>query len=170
MEINPARLQSHIDNELKCISDQRVIDQVRKYLLPHAELQLRDWNYGYAGEQFPCWTVLKHPTSRTEIAYCAQGFGPAFPWGNLNQLGNEDDSMDMDTEWSFTFLDAFFDSSAAAELPIWRIFKGHPGAVDYTAVSEEGEKAVRWNEVKKLRAETSDDYTIDTSIAYPRGW
>src|SRR5260370_7339874 len=49
---------------------------------------------------------------------------PRAPWG-LVWLGDEEDerrSIGMDSGCYSTFLDAYFESFAATELPIWRIF------------------------------------------------
>ena len=55
------------------------------------------WEYGKPGEQYPCWTVLKHDGSETGICYCDFGFGWRSHWG-LVWLGDEQKgSMGMDT-------------------------------------------------------------------------
>jgi hypothetical protein len=71
----------------------------------------RPWDYGVAGQTYPCWIVLEHPRSNTAIAYCAEGFGPRSPWGLLFLAGDHL-SMGMDSGWFTTLADAFLDSMA----------------------------------------------------------
>ncbi len=64
--------------------------------------ELRDWDYGSLGQQFPCWIVIEDRASNTCIACCEQGFGPEQPWGVLSVDGEEDLSMGMDSQWHST--------------------------------------------------------------------
>jgi hypothetical protein len=63
--------------------------------------------------------------SNTGIVYCESGFGPRAPWGLvwLGDVENEHMPMGMDSQWFSTLLDAYFESFAATELPVWRVFK-----------------------------------------------
>ena len=91
----------------------RQIDQ----LLVAPRRELRDWDYGEPGEQYPCWVVLEHPASDTAIAYCQQGFGPEHPWGLL-ALSGPHMSIGMDSGWFPTLPRAFRDSMAHDEPPM----------------------------------------------------
>lgn len=71
----------------------------------------RAWDYGDAGQTYPCWMVLEHPASNTGIAYCSEGFGPSYPWG-LVSLSGEHMSIGMDSAWYASLEDAFRESAA----------------------------------------------------------
>ena len=47
-------------------------------------LRLEDWpwDYGRDGQTYPCWISFAHKPSNTVVAYCAEGFGPTYPWGH----------------------------------------------------------------------------------------
>lgn len=60
-------------------------------------------------------------------------------------------SMGMDSGWFEHFLDAYFESPASADLPIWRVFQGH--AFPGTPISEEGGWEETWAKVMRLREE-----------------
>ena len=83
-----------------------------------------DWEYGAPGEQFPCCVVLAELKSSGAIVYCEDGFGPRNPWGLISLRTDEPKymSMGMDSGWFPTLMDAFFESWAATDLPIWRVF------------------------------------------------
>ena len=119
MPIDADALKALINGELEHLSDARVREHIRG-LLVEPEVVLRHWDYGQAGEQYPCWAVLNHPASNTGIAYCESGFGPRNPCG---LVGLGDRSIGMDSGWFPTFLEAYFDSFAATDLSIWRVFK-----------------------------------------------
>ena len=57
------------------------------------------------------------------------GFGPERPWGLVNLPHDEmpPGSMGMDSGWFSLFLDAFLESHAATELPIWRVLRSEAG-------------------------------------------
>ena len=75
-------------------------------------------------------------------------------------------SMGMDSGWFFTFLDAFFDSFSATELPIWRVFTGDfPGSANYKPISAEGSWDSAWQQIEALRkADPHGRYVCDTSF------
>src|SRR5205085_10543865 len=52
-------------------------------------------------------------------------FGPRSPWGLVNLSGSANMSIGMDSAWYVSFMEAYFESMAATELPIWRVFKQH---------------------------------------------
>ena len=149
-----------LELELSALSDMRVVTHIRG-LLVSPERQMRPWDYGRPGEEFACWLVLKHAASNTAIAYCEEGFGPAMPWGLLF-LSGEHMSMGMDSGWFESFLEAYFDSQVAPELPIWRVFQ-HCGT-DYPgrAISPERSWDDTWADVMRLRS-TNDGYRYDCS-------
>jgi hypothetical protein len=111
---------------------------------------MRDWDYGKPGQQYPCWTVLAHKASDTAIVYCEQGFGPESPWGLVSLAGTE---IGMDCSWFPSFAEAYFDSFAAADLPIWRVFKRIEGATfPGVPLTHESTWESTWNEVENLRS------------------
>ncbi len=120
---------------------------------------MRAWDYGTPGEKFLCWVVLEHAASNTGIAYCEHGFGPTMPWGLLF-LSGPHMSMGMDSGWYEHFLEAYFESKASSELPIWRVFQhrgtGYPG----TAITAEGSWDDTWSEVMRLRG-VNDGFRYD---------
>jgi hypothetical protein len=162
-------LKGLIDRELKRLSDARVLAQVRA-LLVEPKAILRDWDYGQPGEQFACWAVLNDTDSNTGIAYCENGFGPRNPWG-LVWLGSDEHrylSMGSDSSWFPTFLDAYFDSAAAARLPIWRITKTSSSAAREPITDENSWKAT-WQRVAEFRkVDPESRYDVDHSIAFKR--
>ena len=121
MQIDADTLKGLIGQELKNLLDVRVTAHIQLCWLSPAEL--RDWDYGEPGEQYPCWITLADNGSNIAIAYCESGFGPRNPWGLLWLESREYVSMGMDSAWHSTFLDAYFNSLAATKLPIWRVFK-----------------------------------------------
>ena len=121
MPVSAEILKARIESELVTLSDARVIAHIRGLIVkPHPVLCL--WDYGEPGQQYPCWFVLNDARSGGEIAYCERGFGPRAPWGLVDSRC-EERHMGMDSGWFRTFLDAFFESVASVELPIWRVFR-----------------------------------------------
>jgi hypothetical protein len=168
MAVHPATLTSLIEQELEHLSDARVLGHIRE-LLVEPEVVFRAWDYREPGEKYPCWTVLKYPSSETGIAYCENGFGPRCPWGLVGLDEDEQrNSMGMDSGWFTCLLDAYFDSHAAAELPIWRVFKetsSWPGE----PVTEEGLWEVTWQRLEQYRKEDpASKYGVHHSVAYQR--
>src|SRR5262245_14190114 len=120
MAIDTDILKTLVEDELARVTDVRVTRYIRSLLIEPKPV-LRDCDYGERGQQYVCWIVLEHRTSQTGIAYCESGFGPRAPWG-LIWLDSEA-SMGADCCWYTTFLQAYFESRAACDLPIWRVFK-----------------------------------------------
>ena len=88
-----------VDEELLRLTDPVQIEKVRA-LLVSPRCEQRGWDYGEAGQTFPCWIVAEHPESNTAFAYCEQGFGPECPWGLLFlSLSSPYTSMGMDCGW-----------------------------------------------------------------------
>ena len=154
MQVDGTALKAQIEGELAKVSDERVISYIRR-LLVEPSMILRSWDYGEPGQQYPCWTVLNdHQHSDTGIAFCASGFGPKNPWGLVwlgDDLNDKRMSMGMDSGWFPTFMDAFFDSFAATQLPIWRVFKEQPDGVR-TPVTDEDEWEVTWRKRDAIQA------------------
>jgi hypothetical protein len=168
MAIDPEALKSLIERELRCIPDACILSQIRE-LLAEPELVYRVWDYGKPGEKYPCWTVLKHAASMTGIADCEYGFGPRSPWGLVLIEGNEEhDSIGMDTAWFTSFLDAYFDSFAPTELPIWRVFK-ETSSWPREPITEEGSWEASWELVEQYRKDDpASRYDVNHSVAYKR--
>jgi len=131
---------------------------------------MRDWAYGEPGQQYPCWTVFEHDASDTTIVYCESGFGPRCPWG-LVWSGDEKRKyfpMGMDSGWYPRFLDAYFESFAATELPIWRVFRTDASGTR-ELLTEEGSWEAAWQQVYARRgADPACRYDCDHSVAYGR--
>ena len=163
MAINTDILKALVKDELARMADARVTNHIRSLLIEPNPV-LRDWDYGEKGQQYVCWTVLEDYASKTGIAYCKSGFGPRAPWG---LIWLEDSSIGMDSSWFRTFLQACFES-AAASLPIWRVFKTEPSGVHLPITAEGG-----WNEtwkqvMEKRREDQISRYDCDTSIVFER--
>jgi hypothetical protein len=150
MPVTARILEALIESELATVSDKRVLGHIRGMLVePH--VVLCNWDYGEPGQQYPCWFVLRDAHSGGEIAYCEYGFGPRCPWG-LVSFGREekDRSIGMDSGWFTTFLDAFFESVASIELPIWRVFRVEADGTR-TALTEEFTWDATWSRISELR-------------------
>jgi len=103
-------VQEKIDAELSRIVDAALLGAM-KPLLVAPRCEMRGWDYGEFGQEFPCWIVLDHLQTNTCIAYCECGFGPSFPWGLLFITG-QFLSMGMDSGWYANLEDAFRESMA----------------------------------------------------------
>jgi hypothetical protein len=163
------RLRALIDAELVDLDDARVAAHVRDLLVEPVPV-LRDWDYGEEDEQYTCWSVLEHPQSATGIAFCDAGFGPGRPWGlvNLPHDAVPPGSMGMDCSWFSRFLDAYFDSLAATELPIWRVLRSKAGADGgRVPLTPEMGWDEDWAEVKALRAgDSAGRYHCGHTVVY----
>ncbi len=107
---NKALIQQKLDAELSRIVDAAVLSAM-KPLIVVPRREMREWDYGKPGQQFPCWIVLDHLPTNTCIAYCEFGFGPSSPWGLLF-IGGEYLSIGMDSGWYSNLEDAFRGSMA----------------------------------------------------------
>jgi hypothetical protein len=164
MAINIKILRVLVKGELARMADARVARQIRSLLIAPKPV-LRDWDYGEKGQQYVCWIVLEDHASKTGIAYCESGFGPKAPWGLIFLEGS---SMGMDSAWFTTFLQAYFESSAATLLPIWRVFKTALAGVRLP-ITPEGGWDETWKQVMEKRQEDQTcRYDCDTSIVYER--
>ncbi|MDI1313739.1 hypothetical protein [Prosthecobacter sp.] len=151
MALTATTIQALIEAEIPSLQDLRVVSHIRSLLVEPTEVLL-EWEYGdeeNPDPTFPGWLVLSHPQSNTGIAYCEFGFGPKTPWG-LISLSNL--SMGMDCGWFSYFLDAYFDSTAATDLPIWRVFEQNGDSSSRVALTDEIDWDSAWREIKRLRA------------------
>lgn len=165
MSIDATTIKSLVEKELGCVSDTRVLMQIRKLLVEPNPI-MRDWDYGEKGVQYACWAVLDHEASNTGIAYCEGGFGPRWPWGLVALRGEECMSIGMDCGWFSSFLNAYFDSYASAELPIYRVFKTGPSGIREPITGENSWDAT-WEQVHALRKSDPESlYDCDHSIVY----
>lgn len=155
MSITAVQLRQLVESELASLSDQRVFDHIQRLLID-PRIELRDWDYGEPGQQFPCWIFLDDSVeSGTCVAYCEFGFGPSFPWGLLKSRDVDGDTpgyygMGMDSGWFSRMLDAVFDSFIVTRLPIWRIFEGVLHA-NPKPISDEGPWDSTWEQAYELR-------------------
>lgn len=77
-------------------------------------------------------------------------------------------SIGMDSGWFSTFMDAYFDSFAATDLAIWRVFKETPGQSS-TPISDEQHWHTAWEQIEALRAQDGEaHYGCSHSITYGR--
>lgn len=154
---------SLVEAELASLRDDRVVTLIRQLLVTPTAI-LRGWDYGSPGQAYPCWAVLDHPGSNTGIVYCEFGFGPRMPWG-LVFLRGAHLSIGMDSGWFGTFLEAFFESAASSELPIWRVFRREGHAFPGVPITAESSWHSTWEEVYRLRSEDpAHDYNCWHSI------
>lgn len=151
MTVTPNQIQALVDAEISELLDQRVVSHIRSLLVAPTAI-MREWDYGAPGQSYPCWSVLDHTKSNTGIAYCEFGFGPGSPWGLVFLSGTSHMSIGMDSGWFESFLEAYFDSMAASELPVWRVFKQEGDAYPGTPLTEESDRDTAWKEVDRLRA------------------
>jgi hypothetical protein len=169
MVIDANILKTMVADELAILTDERVVAHIQAFLV-EPTVTIRDWDYGQEGERYPCWTVLRHLPSNTAIAYCENGFGPRSPWGLVWLEGDQRlMSIGPDSAWFTTFLQAFFDSQPASELPIWRVFKTDTITGETLPVTNEDGWKVTWEKVAAFRqSDTTNRYTCWTNIAYER--
>jgi hypothetical protein len=146
----PTQIQALIAAELSQINDSRLLSHIRSLLVDPVAI-LRDWDYGVADESYLCWAVLDHSSSNTGIAYCAQGFGPNYPWGLVFLSGQSNMSIGMDSGWYESFMSAYMESMAVSELPIWRAYKQDDCEYPGVALTEESSWDSTWEEVYRLR-------------------
>ena len=102
--MNPAQISKLVASEIGRI-DQHDLARIITELLIEPREELREWDYGESGEQFPCWIVLEHRQTNTAIAYCDKGFGPDDPWGLL-PVDDPRPNIGMDSAWFVSLEDA----------------------------------------------------------------
>ena len=108
--MSAAQVSALVERELHSIAQLELAALARRLAIP-PRLEHRSWDYGPTEQYFPCWLVVEHLPSNTGIAYCAQGFGPSYPWG-LVSLSGEHMSMGSDGAWFVSLEDALRNSSA----------------------------------------------------------
>ncbi len=152
-------------DDMRALDDARVVAHVPALLVaPPRPLQLA-WPYGAAGVTFDAFLVLDHPRSGTGIVHCQQGFGPAHPWG-LIFTDRGPLSTGTDDGWYPRFLDAYFESKASADVPIWRVREWQTSR-DGAWLSGELPWDEAWAQVAELRASAPHgQHYCDHSIRY----
>jgi len=113
--------------EIEKVTLSELAAAIKAWLIPPF-LHTRQWEWGKDEEAFPCWAVLAHPPSGTGIAYCEYGFGPRCPWG-LVFLDSTQNHFGGDYCWYPSLEEAFCESYAASDLPIWDVVKIHQDIV-----------------------------------------
>ena len=107
--MNCNEISTLIETEISKICQLELIEAVsRNRIEPRVED--RDWDYGEPDQTFPCWIVLEDKSRNVAVAFCDQGFGPAYPWGLLFVSG-PDMSMGTDASWFLSLEDAVRSSS-----------------------------------------------------------
>jgi hypothetical protein len=91
-----------VQSEVSRLSDPGRRAALAALLTPPRKFAL-DWDYGTTDEQFECWQVGQSTSGDLLLVYCAQGFGPAFPWGFVFPLSK---SLGMDSQWHSGLADA----------------------------------------------------------------
>lgn len=117
-----AEVVAALDEDLLNLRDPRVHASIRAYRLPSPKPIRLTWDYGKPGDTLDGWLVFEDAGQRTGIVYCGHGFGPTNPWG-LIITGETCPSMGMDSGWFRRFIEAYFDSFSATDLPIWRVVR-----------------------------------------------
>jgi hypothetical protein len=103
------RIGALVEAQLASIEDKARRGALRAVLIDPV-LEQREWEYGAADEQYPCWLIAKAERSRIGLAYCEYGFGPGDPWGIVFL---DQPSLGMDAAWYTRLEDAFVNS------PLW---------------------------------------------------
>jgi hypothetical protein len=76
-------------------------ETLRRHLVD-PQLRTLTWDYG-PPDSFDCWIVGHTEDGSRDLAYCENGFGPAFPWGCVD---TDKASMGIDAQWSAGVEDA----------------------------------------------------------------
>jgi hypothetical protein len=106
MATDTPHVKSLVAGELALIADPTRRTALHA-VLREPVMEMRDWDYGPPGGQFPCWIVTVASERGVVIGYCEQGFGPRCPWGLL--WTDAQTSMGMDCGWFSSLADAFAD-------------------------------------------------------------
>lgn len=151
------------------MSDNRVRHHVQSLLI-EPKLLMRQWDYGDEGITYPCWNVLEHKASNTAICYSEYGFGPTYPWGLTFLKGDINTmSIGMDSGWFPIFLETYFESFAADELPIWRVFRQLGDDYPGEPLTEESDSESTWKKVYELReSDKHNRYNHAHSVEYKK--
>jgi hypothetical protein len=109
--------------------------------------------------------VLAHRPSNTGIAYCELRIWPRNALGLLTLEGAEHMSIGMGSGWFDHLPDAYFESYASADLPIWRVFQRQGARFPGTPITTEGTWEATWEEVMRLRSEKPElNYDCGQSV------
>jgi hypothetical protein len=108
------KISALVAEQLAQITDPVLAERIKELLVTPYAVD-RKWDYGVEGQSFACWTLLEHQPSNTGIAYCAEGFGPGYPWG-LVFMSGQHMNIGMDSGW-YPTLDAAMRASMAWEGP-----------------------------------------------------
>ena len=92
-----ADIQLLLKSEIELIEQVDLLECIQQHLI-EPRCEKREWDYGEQGQAYPCWICLEDQDSNSAVAYCAEGFGPADPWGLLF-LNGKHTSMGMDSGW-----------------------------------------------------------------------
>ena len=169
MSITPKLILSLVEAELVTVSDKRVIEHIQG-LMVSPQMVMRQWDYGETGTKCPCWSVLVHKKSDTGIAYSEFGFGPTYPWGLVKLSGTDNEqSIGMDCGWYPSFVEAYFESFASSDLPIWRIFRRGDTESSETPITPESDWDSTWEQIYKLReSDKTSVYNCNHSVEYQK--
>jgi hypothetical protein len=110
------QIRELVEGELSRIQDAEVREALRACLVT-PRVQTRQWDYGEAGEEYPCWSVAEIPEFEMELAYCEHGFGPHSPWGAVFVA---ESSIGMDSQWHDTLEDVFMSFGGRDLVRKWR--------------------------------------------------
>ena len=77
-----ADIQLLLKSEIELIEQVDLLECIQQHLI-EPRCEKREWDYGEQGQAYPCWICLEDQDSNSAVAYCAEGFGPADPWGLL---------------------------------------------------------------------------------------
>ena len=105
-----AEIARLVERELSGVQDAGLVGRIRTLLVAPYPVE-REWNYGAPSQRYTCWTVLEHQPSNTSIVFCAEGFGPSYPWGLVCTSGSAM-NMGMDSAWYASLADAMRGSMA----------------------------------------------------------
>ena len=76
--------------------------------------------------------------------------------------------MGMDSAWYPCFVEAYFESQASSDLPIWRVFK-QIGDAPSAPITAESSWEQTWERVNELRrTDTSAKYNCAHTVEYRR--
>lgn len=111
-------VNAFVQAEINKINDPLVNAALRSFLVFPSYHQ-RPWEWNKTPEEYPCWTVVRHEDSDTNIVYSEHGFGPKNPWGLV--FSSPQKGFGADSAWFQTLELAFCDSVAAGDLKIWNV-------------------------------------------------
>jgi hypothetical protein len=165
--VTPEDVTALVRDDMRALHDARVAAHVTSLLLAPPRPLLFAWPFGSGGERFDGFLVLDHPPSGTGIAYCRDGLGPEAPWALIftTGLGSPPSTGRPDESYP-RFLDAYFESKASADVPIWRVREWRTSR-DGAWVSGELPWDEAWARVAELRASAPHaQYYCDHSVTY----